>query len=55
MPVVDSVPLMVCRESKVIPLTPAEDGAATERLLNVFAPVIVQLFVPLVVLVKDKL
>lgn len=37
-PVVDRVPLMVCWESKVTVVTPAEDGAVTDRLLKVFAP-----------------
>lgn len=38
-PVVDSVPLMVCWESKVTVVTPAVDEAVTAKLLNVFAPV----------------
>ena len=36
MPVVDRVPLMVVRESKVTWRTPAADGAVIVRLLNVF-------------------
>ena len=39
MPVVDRVPLMVCWESKVTVLTPAEAGPVAVRLLNVFTPV----------------
>ena len=53
MPVVDSVPLMVVRESKVTVVTPADAGPVTDRLLNVFVPVIV--FVPVAVLVNATL
>jgi hypothetical protein len=42
-PVVDNVPLIVWRESKVRVATPAEAGAVTARLLNVFAPDIARL------------
>ena len=38
MPVVDSVPLMVWRDSKVTVTTPADAGPVMARLLNVFAP-----------------
>lgn len=38
-PVVDSVPLMVWRESKVTVVTPAAEVAVTAKLLNVFMPV----------------
>ena len=41
-PVVDSVPLMVCWESKVTVVTPAVDGAVTEKLLNVFEPLTIR-------------
>jgi hypothetical protein len=41
-PVVDSVPLMVCWAAKVIVLTPADAGPVKDKLLNVFAPVIVR-------------
>ena len=38
MPVVERVPLMVWRESKVTWVTPAADGAVMARLLKVFTP-----------------
>ena len=38
--VVDRVPLMVCWAAKLIVVKPAEDGAVTAKLLNVFVPVI---------------
>ena len=53
MPVVDSVPLMVCWALKVTVVTPADDDPVTARLLNVFAPVIVR--VPALVFVKERL
>jgi hypothetical protein len=37
-PVVERVPLMVWRESKVTWVTPAADGAVMARLLKVFTP-----------------
>ena len=52
-PVVDSVPLMVWRESKVTVVTPAEAGPVAVRLLKVFAPVMV--LVTVVVPVNAKL
>ena len=52
-PVVDSVPLMVCWVLKVTVAKPAVDGAVTEKLLNVFTPVIV--FVPALMLVNATL
>jgi hypothetical protein len=39
-PVVDSVPLMVCWESTERTATPADAGPVTARLLNLFAPTI---------------
>lgn len=41
MEVVDKVPLMVCWADKTMDLDPADDGPTTEKLLNVFVPVIV--------------
>jgi hypothetical protein len=41
-PVVDSVPLMVCWALKVTVVTPANDDPVTVRLLKVFAPVTVR-------------
>jgi len=52
-PVVDSVPLMVCWAAKVTAVTPAADGAVTARLLYVLTPTIV--FVPAVVDVNATL
>ena len=46
MPVVDSVPLMVCWAAKVTVATLAADGAATAKLLNVFPPVMVRVPTP---------
>jgi hypothetical protein len=58
-PVVDSVPLMVWRESKVTAVTPADAGPVTDKLLYVvFNPVLngsVMDRVPAEVLVKDTL
>lgn len=48
MPVVDSVPLMVCWSAKVTVATPADAGPVMARLLNVFAPVIALTFAELV-------
>jgi len=45
-PVVDSVPLMVCWAAKVTVATLAADGAATAKLLNVFPPVMVRVPTP---------
>jgi hypothetical protein len=42
-PVVDRVPLIVCRELKVTVITPADAGAVTAKLLNVFGPAITRL------------
>ena len=52
-PLVERVPLMVWRESKVTWATPAEDGAVMVRLLKVFTPEIVKVLA--VVLVADTL
>ena len=52
-PVVDSVPLMVCWESKVTVTTPADAGPVTARLLNVLVLLID--LVPVVVEVKVTL
>jgi hypothetical protein len=51
--VVDRVPFIVWRESKVISVTPADAEAVTDKLLNVFAPVIAA--PPALVLVKATL
>ena len=53
MPVVDSVPLIICGLDIVMFFTPAEAGAATAKLLNVFVPPMLDAVV--VVDVRDTL
>ena len=52
-PVVDSVPLMVCWAEKLSVLTPADAGPVTDRLLNVLTLLIA--LTPTAVLVKATL
>jgi len=52
-PVVDSVPLIVCWEKKMTVTTPADAGPVTDKLLKVFEPVMI-LF-PAVVEVNETL